>query len=114
METKNKGLGNYVISEKAFKEIATIACTNIKNVFPYKKDKDIAECKFNKNKELTVNLSIRVKKGIDIVKLCTKIQDEVKENKAYLNTEMIHNSIEKNRTIIVTCPHCGKEFPFNA
>jgi len=80
METKNKGLGNYVISEKAFKEIATIACTNIKNVFPYKKDKDIAECKFNKNKELTVNLSIRVKKGIDIVKLCTKIQDEVKEN----------------------------------
>lgn len=80
METKNKGLGNYVISEKAFKEIATIACTNIKNVFPYKKDKDIAECKLNKNKELTVNLSIRVKKGIDIVKLCTKIQDEVKEN----------------------------------
>ena len=80
METKNKGLGNFVISEKAFKEIATIACTNIKNVFPYKKDKDIAECKFNKNKELTVNLAIRVKKGIDIVKLCSKIQDEVKEN----------------------------------
>ena len=80
METKNKNLGNYVISEKAFNEIANIACTNIKNVSPYKKDKDIAEFKYNKNNELTVNLSIRVKKGIDIVKLCTKIQDEVKEN----------------------------------
>ena len=80
METDNKGLGNCIVSEKAFSDIASIACSNIKNVYPYRKDRDFVECKFNKNNELTVDLSVRVKKGIDIVKLCTKIQDEVKEN----------------------------------
>ncbi len=80
METKNNELGNYTISEKAFREIATIACTNIKNIYPYRKDKEFVECRFDKNGELTVSLSVRVKKGIDIVKLCTKVQDEVKES----------------------------------
>ncbi len=80
MELTNKGNGNCIISEKAFEDIARIACSNIKNVYPAKKDKEYAECKLLKNGELTVKLMIRVKKGIDIVKLCGKIQDEVREN----------------------------------
>lgn len=80
METQNSGLGTYSISEKAFREIASIACTHIKNIYPYRKDKEFVECDFNKNGELTVDLNVRVKKGIDIVKLCTKVQEEVKES----------------------------------
>ena len=80
MEFKINDIGNYIISEKAFAEIAQIACSNIKNVFPAKKEKNFVECKFTKNDELSLKLSIKVKKGIDIVKLCTKLQDEVKES----------------------------------
>ena len=80
MELTNSGNGNYIISEKAFEDIARIACSNIKNVFPAKKEKESVVCRFSKNGELTVKLSVRVKKGIDIVKLCSKIQDEVREN----------------------------------
>ena len=79
METEN-GLGKYTISEKAFREIAAIACTNIKDIYPYKKDKDFVDCTFDKEGNLTVNLSLRVKKGIDLVKLCSKVQSEVGEN----------------------------------
>lgn len=79
MEIKNE-LGNCIIADKVFKEIATVAVSNIKNVYPAKKDKDLVEVKFSKNDELTINIPIRVKKGIDIVKTCNKIQDEVNEN----------------------------------
>ena len=79
MEIKNE-FGNCIISDKAFKEIANIAISNIKNVYPAKKDKDLVDVKFNKNNELNINIPIRVKKGVDLVKLCSKIQDEVAEN----------------------------------
>ncbi|MBQ6334726.1 MAG: Asp23/Gls24 family envelope stress response protein [Erysipelotrichaceae bacterium] len=79
MELKRNEIGTYTISEKAFKDIAAIACSNVKNVYPAKKDNEFVECKFNKNGEPEMNVSIRVKQGSDIVKLCNKIQDEINE-----------------------------------
>ena len=38
MELKKNDIGNYVISEKAFKDIANIVCSNIKNIYPVKKE----------------------------------------------------------------------------
>jgi len=75
-----KNLGTYTISEKAFNDITNIICKNIKNIYPVKKDADYGECKYNKQKEMIVNISLKIKKGIDIVKICSKIQNEVKEN----------------------------------
>lgn len=80
MEINNKGNGTYVISSKAFEDIASLACADIKNIYPVKKDKNIAEANINKKGELVITLHIKVKQGIDIVKLCNKIQDEVAEN----------------------------------
>ena len=80
MELNKNEKGSCTISEKALQDIATIALSHIKNVSPSKKDRDFVSCKFNKNNELNVKLAIKIKKGIDIVKLCSKIQDEIKEN----------------------------------
>ena len=80
MELKKNDIGNYVISEKAFKDIANIVCSNIKNIYPTKKEKEFAECKLNKNNDLSVTVALRIKQGVDIVKLCSKIQDEIKES----------------------------------
>ena len=78
MSKKNNG--TFTISQKAFNDIANIACSHINNIYPVKKDDDFAECKFNKEKELTVEVALRVKQGIDIVKVCNKIQTEIKDN----------------------------------
>ena len=80
MTTNINKYGSYSISDKALKDIVAVAISYIKNVSPSKKDKDFVVCKFDKNNDLNIKVSIRVKKGIDIVKLCSKIQDEVKEN----------------------------------
>ena len=80
MEFAKNDIGVYTISEKAFADIASIAVKNIKNVYPVKKESEFIECKINKNNELSIKISLRVKQGIDIVKLCSKVQDEVKEN----------------------------------
>lgn len=80
MELKKNDIGTYVISEKAFKDIAAIACSNIKNVYPTKKDNDFVDCKLSKTKEPTIKVSVRVKQGVDIVKVCNNIQDEIMEN----------------------------------
>lgn len=79
MELRKNEIGTYTISEKAFKDIAAIACANVKNVYPAKKDNEFVECKLNKNNEPEFDVSIRVKQGSDIVKLCSKIQEEIKE-----------------------------------
>ena len=80
MELDRNKYGSYTISEKAIGDIVSIVINNIKNVYPAKKDKDFVTCKFNKQNELNVKIAVRIKKGIDIVKLCSKIQDEVNEN----------------------------------
>ena len=80
MELRKNEIGTYIISEKAFKDIAAIATSHVKNVYPTKKDNEFVECKMNKNSEPVFTISIRVKQGVDIVKLCKKIQDEVRDN----------------------------------
>ena len=79
MELRKNEIGTYIISEKAFKDIAAIACGNVTHVYPAKKDNEFVECKLNKNGEPEFTVSIRIKQGSDIVKLCNKIQDEIKE-----------------------------------
>lgn len=79
MEFEKNEIGAYTISEKAFEDIASITVKNIKNVYPAKKENEFVECKINKNNEVTLKISLRVKQGIDIVKLCSKVQDDVKE-----------------------------------
>ena len=80
MEKKDKNIGTYVISNKAFEDIASIVCENTKNIYPAKKDKGFVEAKMNKENELSLTVNIKVKQGIDIVKLCNKLQDEIGEN----------------------------------
>ena len=80
MELLSNEMGSCLISEKAIKEIADVVCSNMKNIYPVKKDKEFAECKISKNDEISLLLSLRVKQGIDIVKLCSKLQDEISEN----------------------------------
>ena len=80
MEYEKNEIGSYTISEKAFEDIASIAVKNVKNVYPVKKDSEFVECKINKNNEVTIKISLRVKQGVDIVKLCSKVQDEVMES----------------------------------
>ena len=80
MELKNNEIGTLTISEKAFADIAAIACSNVKNIYPTKKDSDYVEVKLNKDNKPTFKISIRVKQGIDIVKTCNKLQDEIREN----------------------------------
>lgn len=80
MEIKDKDIGIYEIAPKAFEDIASLACEGVKNVYPVKKDKNYAEAKIGKNDELSILLTVKVKQGVDIVKLCNKLQDEVAEN----------------------------------
>ena len=79
MEKYDTTIGTYQISDKAFEDIASIVCENTKNVYPVKKDKEYVEAKLNKENELSLAVSIKVKQGIDIVKLCNKLQDEIAE-----------------------------------
>ena len=80
MEIKGQNIGTYVITSKAYEDIASLACENVKNVYPVRKDGTYAEAKINKDNELYINLTVKVKQGVDIVKLCKKLQDEVSEN----------------------------------
>ena len=79
MELRKNEIGTYIISEKAFKDIAAIACSNVKSVYPTKKDNEFVDCKISKAGEPIFTVSVRVKQGTDIVKLCNRIQDEIKE-----------------------------------
>ncbi len=79
MEFRNNEIGTYTLSEKTFADIAAIACSHVKNIYPTKKDNEFVECKISKTGEPGYKISIRVKQGCDIVKLCNKIQDEIKE-----------------------------------
>ena len=80
MEKKTNEIGNYSIAEKVYTDIADIVCSNIKNIYPIKKDNVYAECKFNKQKELVIDVALRIKQGTDIIKLCNRIQNDIKDN----------------------------------
>ncbi len=79
MELRKNEIGTYIISEKAFKDIAAIACSGIKNVFPTKKDNDYVDCRLSKTGEPLFTVSIRVKQGCNLVEVCNRIQQEIKE-----------------------------------
>lgn len=80
MELQKNEIGTYEVSEKAFKDMVNIVCSNIKNIYPVKKDNDFAECKIYKNGDLGITVSIKIRKGCDIVELCSKLQEEINEN----------------------------------
>ena len=81
MEINRNEIGTYKIQNNAFKDIAAIAANKIKNIYPVgKKDNDFVACKIDKNNIMTITLSLRVKQGIDVVKLCNEIQDSVHDN----------------------------------
>ena len=86
-----KNSGTYEITNKAYEDIASIACQGIKNVYPVKKDKSYAEAKIDKNSDLSIVLSVKVKQGVDIVELCNRVQEEVAEN-----------------ILLMTCTECKK------
>ncbi|MDO4198010.1 MAG: Asp23/Gls24 family envelope stress response protein [Erysipelotrichaceae bacterium] len=71
--------GNYTISPKVFKDIAQISLDNNPDVCPGKKD-DYIGIKFDDNDNLTVNVSLRLKQGCDVIKTCSRLQDNIKDN----------------------------------
>ena len=78
MEIITNKYGSGDLSAKALNDIAAIACEDCKDVFPVKDD--FVKISLNKKKDLKVAVSVRIKKGVDIVKTCRKVQDSIKEN----------------------------------
>ena len=76
----NNGDCEYTIETKAFKDIAQNACLKIKDVEPAKKDTDFVDVKIDKQQNISITLEVRIKRGLDLQKICTKIQEEVNEN----------------------------------
>lgn len=77
MLNKNE-YGNIEVSKNALNDIANIVTSKMTNVYPVKKDGDFASCVY-KDDELKVVLTIKVKQGIDVAKLSSKLQAKVKE-----------------------------------
>lgn len=73
-------IGTYYIETQAFKDIVSIVCLKEKNISPAKTDKDFVACKINKNDELVVTISIKIKQGIDVNKTCLNLQNNINEN----------------------------------
>jgi len=78
MELNKNEMGSYVIEAKAFKDIAQIACKNVKNVYPAKEE--FVTCKYSKKTGLEFVVSIKIKPGIDVVETCKEVQDVINEN----------------------------------
>ena len=77
MLNKNE-YGNINVSKNALNDIANIACGKVKDVYPLKKDGEIANCSY-KDDEIKVVLTIKVKQGADIAKISNKLQSKVHE-----------------------------------
>ena len=77
MKTVNE-YGSVEISKSAFEDIANIAASKIKGIYPNKRNGGIAEC-VSKDDDMTLNLSIKVKSGIDIAKTSSRLQSKVHE-----------------------------------
>ena len=72
--------GSCIISTKAFKDIAEIVCKDIKDIYPAKKDGGFATCLVSNKGDVKISISIKIKQGVDVVKVCGKIQDSINEN----------------------------------
>ena len=72
----NKELGLASISVEALNNISLIALTKINGIAPAKKESDMCDTKVKDN-EVEVNLFIKVNQGVDVVKTCSDVQNEV-------------------------------------
>ena len=70
--------GQQVIADRVFENIARIAVSKIKGVFPPKKDNDFISLTI-KDDEISILVTARLLAGVDVVKTCTKIQNAIKE-----------------------------------
>ena len=70
-------IGNIVLSNKAFRDIAEISALKVEGIYPVKKN-DFAEVKL-KDEKFYVTLHIKLKQNVDVVKTCTKAQTRVRE-----------------------------------
>lgn len=80
MEIIKNNQGSYTIENKAFKEIAQLACLKVDNIEPAKKVNDFVDVTIDENKVMSIIIHIRIKPLQDIHKLCNHIQEEVNEN----------------------------------
>lgn len=77
MLNKNE-YGNIKVSKTAINDIANIAASKVSNVYPVKKDGEMSSCTY-KDDELKIVLSIKVKQGVDVTKVSSKLQSKVYE-----------------------------------
>lgn len=79
MEIIKNETGKCSISYKALVEIAEIACHDVKDIEVNTKEEYVV-CNLSKTNELTVDVSVKVKKGSDIIKTCKALQDTIKDS----------------------------------
>lgn len=77
MITKNE-YGKIDITNNALNDICNLAISKIQGVYPIKKDAGYASCSVKD--ELKVQVSLKIKQGLDIVKLSSKLQSKVHES----------------------------------
>ena len=77
MKNKNE-YGIVEISDQAFNDMGNIAVAKVKGVYPAKKNGSICDCSV-KDGEIVVNMNIKAKTGVDIVKLSGRLQTKVHE-----------------------------------
>ncbi len=77
MLNKNE-YGNINVSKNALNDIANLACLKVEGVYPVKKDSNVATCVY-KDDELKISLNIKVKQGMDVMKISNKVQSKVFE-----------------------------------
>lgn len=73
---QDKDLGLASISMDALNNIASIVLNRINGIAPAKKEADMCDTKVKDN-EIVVDLYIKINQGIDVVKTCAEIQNEV-------------------------------------
>ncbi|MDO4500042.1 MAG: Asp23/Gls24 family envelope stress response protein [Erysipelotrichaceae bacterium] len=77
MITKNE-IGKIDVTNNAINDIANVSIAKVQGIFSVKKDAGIASCSF-KDDVLKIVLSLKVKQGLDIVKVSGKLQSKVHE-----------------------------------
>ena len=70
--------GKVTLSKKVFKDIAYNASTKVKDIFPVKNDNSFVDVEV-KDDDLSLELAIKIQTGVDVVKVCSKLQSAVHE-----------------------------------
>ena len=77
MENQNTN-GKVTLSNKVFKDIAYTAAAKVENIYPVKNDNSFVDVNI-KAGEVMLKMSVRIKNGVDVVKVCSKLQSTVHE-----------------------------------